>query len=73
MKGVSKKTMKLYQKGKKEPLTAKVVAKGRKATLEPANKLKKGKTYTIKLADRSISDVAGNSLVKPAKWSVTVN
>ena len=73
VKGVSKKTMKLYQKGKKKPLKAKVVVKGRKAKLTPAKKLKKGKTYLVKLKDTSIKDVAGNRLVKPAVWSVTVN
>ena len=73
VKGVSKKTMRLYQKGKKKPLKAKVVVKGRKAKLKPAKKLKKGKTYLVKITDKSIKDVAGNQLVKPAKWSVTVS
>lgn len=73
VKGVSKKTMRLYQKGKKKPLKAKVVVKGRKAKLKPATKLKKGKTYLVKLTHTSIKDVGGNSLVKPNKWSVTIN
>lgn len=73
VKGVSKKTMKLYQKGKNKPLKAKVVLKGRKAKLKPAKKLKKGKTYIVKLKHTSIQDVAGNRLVKPAKWNVVVN
>lgn len=73
VKGVSKKTMKLYQKGKKKPLKAKVVVKrGIKATLKPAAKLKKGKTYLVKLTYARIKDEAGNRLVKPSKWSVTV-
>lgn len=72
VKGVSKKTMRLFQKGKKTPLKAKVVVKGRKAKLKPAAKLKKGKTYVIKLTDKSIKDVAGNRLVKPAAWTVVI-
>jgi hypothetical protein len=74
VKGVSKKTMKLYQKGKKKPLKAKVVITkgGLKATLKPAAKLKKGKTYMVKLTDSKIRDEAGNPLVKPKKWSVKV-
>lgn len=73
VKGVSKKTMRLYQKGKKKPLKAKVVVKGRKAKLKPAKNLKKGKTYLVKLNYKSIRDAGGNGLVKPSKWSVTVN
>ena len=72
VKGVSKKTMKLYVKGKKKPVKAKVVVKGRKVKLKPAAKLKKRKSYTIKLKNTAIKDVAGNQLVKPAKWSVVV-
>ena len=74
VQGVSKRTMKLYQKGKKKPLKAKVVITkgGRKATLKPAAKLKKGKTYLVKLTDSKIRDEAGNPLVKPKKWSVKV-
>lgn len=74
VKGVSKKTMRLFQKGKKKPLKAKVVITkgGRKATLKPANKLKRGKTYLVKLTYTRIKDEAGNPLVKPKKWSVTV-
>ncbi len=72
VKGVSKRTMKLYVKGKKKPLKAKVVVKGRKVKLKPSAKLKKRKTYTIKLKDTAITDAAGNQLVKPAKWSVVV-
>lgn len=74
VKGVSKKTMRLYQKGRKKPLKAKVVITkgGRKATLKPARKLKRGKTYLVKLTNTRIKDQAGNPLVKPKKWSVTV-
>lgn len=74
VKGVSKKTMRLFQKGKKKPLKAKVVITkgGRKATLKPAAKLKRGKTYLVKLTNTRIKDEAGNALVKPKKWSVTV-
>ena len=72
VKGVSKKTMKLYQKGKKQPLKAKVVIKGTKAKLKPKGKLKKGKTYLVKISYTKIKDEAGNSLVKPKKWTVTV-
>lgn len=74
VKGVSKRTMKLYQKGKKKPLKAKVVITkgGLKATLKPAARLKKGKTYLVKLTYSTIRDEAGNKLVKPKKWSVTV-
>ncbi len=71
--GVSKKTVRLYQKGKKTPLKAKVVVKGGvKATLKPAKRLKKGKTYLVKITYTRIKDAAGNALVKPKKWSVTV-
>ncbi|MFC7361660.1 Ig-like domain-containing protein [Nocardioides astragali] len=74
VKGVSKKTMRLYQKGKKKPLKAKVAITkgGRKATLKPASRLKRSKTYLIKLTYTRIKDEAGNPLVKPDKWSVTV-
>jgi hypothetical protein len=73
VKGVSKKTIKLYQKGKKKPLKAKVVVKGgTKATLKPKGNLKKGKTYLVKISHLRIRDEAGNALVKPKKWSVTV-
>lgn len=74
VKGASKKTIKLFQKGKKKPLKAKVVVTkgGRKATLRPASKLKRGKTYLVKLTNSRIKDEAGNPLVKPKKWSVAV-
>jgi hypothetical protein len=72
VKGLSKKTVRLYQKGKKKPLKAKVVTKGTKATLKPKGKLKKGRTYLVKLTTTRIKDEAGNALVKPKKWSVTI-
>jgi hypothetical protein len=73
VKGISGKTVKLYQKGKKKPLKAKVVVKGgTKATLKPKGKLRKGKTYLVKISHTRIRDEAGNALVKPPKWSVTV-
>jgi hypothetical protein len=74
VQGVGKKTMRLYQKGKKKPLKAKVVIKkgGRKAILKPKAKLKKGKTYLVKFTASRITDQAGNALVKPKEWSVTV-
>lgn len=73
VKGVSAKTVKLYQKGKKKPLKAKVVVKGgTKATLKPKGKLRKGKTYLVKISHLRIRDEAGNALIKPKKWSVTV-
>ncbi len=71
--GAGKKTIKLYQKGKKKPLKAKVKVKGgTKVTLKPKGKLKKGKTYTVKITYTRIRDEAGNPLVKPKKWKVTV-
>lgn len=72
VKGVSGKTVKLYQKGKKKPLKAKVVVKGTKAKLKPKGRLKKGKTYKVKITHTKIKDEAGNVLVKPKKWQVTV-
>ena len=73
VKGASKKTIKLYQKGKKKPLKAKVVVKrGTKVTLKPKGKLKKRKTYMVKIKHTRIRDEAGNVLVKPDKWKVTV-
>ena len=73
VKGVSKKTVRLFQKGKKKALKAKVVMKGRTVKLKPATRLRKGKTYLVKIADTSITDVAGNRLVKPSKWTVVVS
>ena len=72
VKGVSAKTVKLYQKGKKKPLKAKVAIKGTKAKLKPKSRLKKGKTYLVKIKYSRIKDQAGNALVKPKKWQVTV-
>ncbi|GAA5137237.1 hypothetical protein GCM10023339_77280 [Alloalcanivorax gelatiniphagus] len=73
VKGASAKTIKLYQKGKKKPLKAKVTVKGgTKATLKPKSKLKKGKTYLVKVSYTRIKDEAGNVLAKPKKWQVTV-
>lgn len=73
VKGASAKTIKLYQKGKKKPLKAKVVVKGgTKATLKPKSRLRKGKTYLVKIKYTRIKDEAGNTLVKPGKWKVTV-
>ncbi|WP_162602255.1 Ig-like domain-containing protein [Nocardioides daejeonensis] len=68
--GVSKKSMKLYVKGSKKALKAKVKYKGVTATLKPAKKLKKGKTYTVKLSS-AIKDRKGNRLT-PYSWSVRV-
>lgn len=74
VKGASAKTVKLYQKGKKKPLKAKVAVKGgTKLTLKPKKKLKKGKTYFVKVTYTRIRDEAGNGLEKPRKWQVTVN
>lgn len=73
VQGVSKKSVKLYQKGKKKPLKAKLLVKrGIKATLKPKAKLKKGKTYLVKVINTKVRDEAGNVLVRPKKWSVTV-
>lgn len=74
VKGVSKKTMRLFLKGSKKPLKARVVITkgGRKATLKPKAKLKKGKSYTIKFTHKKIRDLAGNALAKPKVWKITV-
>jgi hypothetical protein len=73
VRGVTKKTIKLYQKGKKKPLRAKVTVKGGiKATLKPKSRLKKGKTYLVKITHTRIKDEAGNALVKPKKWQLKV-
>ncbi|WP_210502501.1 Ig-like domain-containing protein [Nocardioides xinjiangensis] len=71
--GVSGKTIKLYLKGKKKPLKARVVVKaGLKATIKPKTKLRNGKTYSLKFAETRIRDEAGNALVKPGQWTVKV-
>jgi hypothetical protein len=64
-------TMKLFVKGRKKKLPAKVKlnAAGTKAVLNPAANLKPGKTYTLKLTS-GIKDTAGNRLVTYT-WSVT--
>ena len=72
VKGVSAKTVKLYQKGKKKPLKAKVAIKGTKVKLKPKGRLKKGKTYLVKFNYSRIMDQAGNALVKPKKWQIPV-
>lgn len=71
--GVNKSTMRLFQKGKKKPLKAKVVVKGKQVKLKPAKKLKKGKTYRVELTFAKIKDAAGNPLTEPGAWSVTVS
>lgn len=71
VKNANSSTIKLFQKGVRLPLSAKVTlnATGKTATLNPARNLKSGKVYTLKLS-RGITDVAGNSLVA-GTWRVT--
>lgn len=71
VKGVGKKTVRLYLVGKKKPLRARVSMdkKGRKATLDPSSSLKLGKTYEVRIKP-GIKDVAGNPL-PPATYTVT--
>ena len=65
--------MKLYQKGKKKPLKAKVVVKGepRRRSSRRASS-RRARPTLIKITYTKIKDEAGNPLVKPKKWQVTV-
>lgn len=71
--GLSSATMRLYVAGRTTPLPAKVTLSvtGRKATLNPAKSLVKGKSYTVRLRN-TIRDLAGNALVA-TKWKVTAS
>ena len=73
VKGVTKTTFTLYVAGKKQSLKAKVTlsGNGRKATLNPASPLVKGKTYQLKLSG-AITDLAGIPLA-PYEWSVSTS
>lgn len=73
VKGVTKKTFAIYVTGKKEALKAKVTlsGNGKKATLNPASPLVKGKTYTLKLG-KGITDLAGIPLA-PLEWTVSTS
>jgi hypothetical protein len=70
--GVSSATFAIYLKGNPHKLSAtvKTTNHGKGATLDPAGKLKVGKSYTIKLL-KGIKDVAGHSL-KPTSWTVSI-
>ncbi len=68
---VGGKTFKLYLKGKRSKLAAKVTvnAARTKATLNPKYNLKRGKTYIVKVTS-GIKDDSGNR-VQAASWQVT--
>lgn len=72
VKNVTKLTYKIFPSGSKRALTATVKpsADRRKATLNPAVNLRRGKTYVLKVLPK-IKDDAGNRLVAYS-WSVTV-
>jgi hypothetical protein len=69
---VTKLTYKIFPSGSTRALTAAVnpSADRRKATLNPAVNLKRGKTYVLKVMPK-IKDDAGNRLIAYS-WSVTV-
>jgi hypothetical protein len=72
VRNVTKLTYKIFPSGSKRALTASVKpsADRRKATLNPAVNLKRGKTYVLRVLPK-IKDDAGNRLIAYA-WSVTV-
>jgi Bacterial Ig-like domain len=72
VKGVTSSTFKIFVKGNHAalPATVKATRNHRSATLDPTNKLKVGKTYTIKLLS-AIKDLAGHPL-KPVAWSIKI-
>lgn len=70
--GVSSRTMKLYQVGRRRPLGARVTVStdGRKAVLNPRRNLRRGKKYRVVLTS-AVRDNAGNSLASYT-WTVSV-
>jgi hypothetical protein len=64
-------TMRLYQSGKADPVSARIASSngGRTWTLNPARLLTSGKRYTLKLSS-GITDKAGNALAATS-WTVT--
>lgn len=69
--GVSSSTYAIYPKGSTRKISANVkVVKKKSAILDPAPRLKVGKTYTLKLL-KGIKDDAGHAL-KPTSWTVTI-
>lgn len=72
VKALTSKTMSIFQKGKKGKLSAKVTLTGggTRAVLNPAKNLKRGSSYTIKVAG-SITDEWGNKLT-PLSWTILV-
>jgi hypothetical protein len=72
VRGVDSGTFKIFLEGNAAALPATVTATNhhKSAKLDPANNLKVGKTYTIKLLS-GIKDLAGHSL-KPVIWSITI-
>ncbi len=71
VKNVNGKSFKLFMKGKRSKLAAKITmnAARTKAKLNPKYNLKRGKTYVVKLTSR-IKDDGGNKLA-PTTWQVT--
>lgn len=72
VKNVTRLTYKIFPSGSTRALTATVTpsADRRKATLNPAVNLRRGKTYVLKVTPK-IKDDAGNRLIAYS-WSVTV-
>jgi hypothetical protein len=70
--GVSATTLRVYRRGAKNPVPAKVTlsANRMKAVIDPRANLLAQKRYTVK-ATSGIEDAAGNTLVGKS-WTVTV-
>ena len=61
------------RQGQEEAAQSKGRRQGSQGQAQALGEAQEAQDYTIKLKDTAIKDVAGNQLVKPAKWSVVVN